>query len=68
VLAGLVAYFLYVHSVEIIGASRTGAFIHLIPFLASIMAITLLGEQPTLHHANGFGLILCGVWLANRGR
>jgi len=61
-----IAYFFYARGVEIIGATRTGAFIHLIPLFASIMAIVFLGEQPHLYHAAGFGLILTGVWLASR--
>lgn len=66
VLASVVGYFLYARSVEIIGATRAGAFIHLIPLFASLMAMTLLGEQPQLYHAAGFGLILAGVALASR--
>ena len=66
VLASLVAYLFYARGVEIIGANRTGAFIHLIPLFTSIMAIVLLGEEPALYHAAGFGLILAGVWTATR--
>ena len=66
ILASVIGYFLYARSVEIIGATRSGAFIHLIPLFASIMALTLLGEAPQLYHAAGFGLILAGVALASR--
>lgn len=66
VLASLVAYLSYARSVEIIGANRTGIFIHLIPLFTSVLAIVLLGEQPALHHAAGFGLILTGVFIAQR--
>ncbi|MEQ1578289.1 MAG: DMT family transporter [Hyphomicrobium sp.] len=66
VLASVIGYFLYARSVEILGATRSGAFIHLIPLFTSIMALTLLGEAPQLYHAVGFGLILCGVALASR--
>lgn len=65
-LASLVAYYLYARSVEVIGATRTGAFIHMIPLFASLMAMVLIGESPSLYHAAGFVLILSGVWLANR--
>lgn len=60
------AYFFYTRGVEIIGANRTGAFIHLIPLFATLMAMALLGEQPHLYHLAGFALILGGVWMASR--
>ena len=66
VLASLVAYYCYARSVELIGANRTGVFIHLIPLFASVMAMVLLGEQPALYHAAGFALILAGVFIAQR--
>lgn len=66
VLASLVAYFFYARSVEIIGANRTGVFIHLIPLFTSVLAFLLLGESPALYHAVGFPLILAGVFLAQR--
>ena len=64
--ASVIGYFLYARGIEIIGATRAGAFIHLIPLFASLMAVTLLGETPELYHAAGFGLILSGVALASR--
>jgi drug/metabolite transporter (DMT)-like permease len=67
VLASLVAYLLYARSVEIIGANRTGVFIHLIPLFTSVMAMLLLGEQPALYHVAGFALILSGVFITQRG-
>ena len=66
VLASLVAYFFYARSVEIIGANRTGVFIHLIPLFTSVLAFVFLGEAPTTYHAVGFPLILAGVFLAQR--
>jgi drug/metabolite transporter (DMT)-like permease len=66
VLASLIAYYCYARSVEIIGANRTGVFIHLIPLFTSLMAMALLGEQPALYHAAGFALILAGVFIAQR--
>lgn len=65
--ASLVGYFLYARAVEIVGATRTGAFIHFIPLFASLMAIGLLGERPALYHLVGFTAILAGVTLASRG-
>ena len=64
--ASVIGYFLYARGVEIIGATRSGALIHLIPMFASLMAVTFLGEHPELYHAVGFGLILSGVALASK--
>ncbi len=64
--ASCLAYFLYTRSVDIIGATRTGAFIHLIPVFASAMGMIALGEEPHIYHAAAFALILGGVWLASR--
>lgn len=66
VLASLVAYLFYAHSVETIGPNRTGVFIHLIPLFTSLMAMVLLGEEPAAYHAAGFALILGGVFIAQR--
>lgn len=66
VLASFVAYYLYARSVEIIGGTRTGSFIHLIPLFASVMGLVFLGETPHFYHAAGFALIVSGVWMAAR--
>jgi drug/metabolite transporter (DMT)-like permease len=66
VLASLVAYYFYARGVEIIGANRTGVFIHLIPLFTSVLAFVFLDEVPAFYHAVGFPLILAGVLLAQR--
>jgi len=66
IFASVIGYFLYARSIEIVGPTRAGAFIHLIPLFASGMALALLGEAPQLYHAAGFALILAGVTLASR--
>lgn len=60
------AYYLYTRGVEILGPTRAGAFIHLVPLFASLMAMALLGEAPHAYHAIGFALIFSGVSLASR--
>ncbi len=60
------AQIFYIRSVELIGASRAGVFMHLIPMFGAIMAILFLGETLHLFHLAGFVLILAGVWLASR--
>jgi drug/metabolite transporter (DMT)-like permease len=50
---------------ELIGAIRSGPFLHLVPVYTAIIASTLLGEHLALFHVVGFALILAGVWLAS---
>ena len=64
----LIAYLAYARGVEIIGATRAGAFMHLIPLFAGLLSMALLGEAPRAYHAAGFAAILIGVFLAARGR
>jgi drug/metabolite transporter (DMT)-like permease len=51
--------------VELIGAIRSGPFLHLVPIYTAIIASTLLGEHLAPFHVIGFALILAGVWLAS---
>jgi drug/metabolite transporter (DMT)-like permease len=62
----LVAQIFYIRGVALIGGTRAGVFMHLIPLFGGIMAILFLGEQLHLFHLSGFALILSGVWLASR--
>lgn len=58
------AYLCFNRGVEIIGPTRAGAFMHLVPMFTVALAVAFLGEQPAPYHAGGLGLILAGVWLA----
>ena len=60
------AQIFYIRGVELIGASRAGVFMHLIPMFGAIMAILFLGEMLHWFHLAGIALILSGVWLASR--
>jgi drug/metabolite transporter (DMT)-like permease len=65
-LPSVVAQIMYIRGVELIGSSRAGAFLHLIPLFGAVLAVLFLGEQLHLFHLAGLGLILCGIWLAQR--
>jgi drug/metabolite transporter (DMT)-like permease len=62
----LLAYAFYNRGIELIGANRAGAFMHLIPLYSAVLATVFLGEHPMAYHALGFALILAGVWFAAR--
>jgi drug/metabolite transporter (DMT)-like permease len=66
VMASVVAYDSWNPGVAELGAQRSGAFLHLLPAFATILAALLLGEGFRPYHAGGIALVLLGVRLASR--
>lgn len=64
----VVAYISWNYAVAVLGANRTGLFIHLIPVFGALLAMLLLGERLAVFHAAGIGLIVTGIWLATLRR
>ena len=62
--ASVVAYFCWNRGVALVGASRAGVFMHLLPAFGSVLAAVLLGEAFRAHHLAGIAAILAGVYLA----
>ncbi len=62
VFSGVVAHVLYGHAIVRLGASRGAAFVALMPALAAVFAIPLLGEIPTT--AAVLGVIASGLGVA----
>jgi drug/metabolite transporter (DMT)-like permease len=62
----VLAFAAWNRGVELIGASRAGPFVHLVPVYTALLAGTLLGEHLAGFHITGFGLIIAGVWLASK--
>jgi drug/metabolite transporter (DMT)-like permease len=62
----VLAYACWNKGVELIGAPRASAFLHLIPLYGAVLATLILGESLHGFHVAGFLLILSGVWLAAR--
>lgn len=60
------AYLAWTRGVELVGAPRAGAFLHLVPVFGAILAWLFLGEVIAPYHVAGFVLILGGVTLAAR--
>lgn len=54
----------YNRGVELIGVSASSAMIPLIPVIATLAAIPLLGQQPTMMDAIGIALVAGGVLLS----
>ena len=60
----ILAFLFWNRGVELIGANRAGAFLHLTPIYSAVLASLLLGEHLQLYHLLGFALILAGVRFA----
>ena len=63
---GTFAHFWYYQAVEILGPSRAGVFINLVPVLAIIIAYFVLDESLTVPHVFGGLVVLVGVAVAAR--
>ena len=63
---GTFAHFWYYQAVEILGPSRAGVFINLVPVMAIGIAYVFLDEVLTLPHLVGGLIVLIGVGVAAR--
>lgn len=64
----ILAVLFYNRGVQLVGANRSGPFMHLVPLFAVVMAIAFLGERPGWHHFVGAILIIGGVFIAGSDR
>ena len=66
VAASIVAPLAWMHGVRLMGPSRIAIFFNLMPVLSLLIAAWALGEQIHFYHWVGAGIILLGVFLAER--
>lgn len=64
----LASQILYMRGVELIGPSRAGLFVNLVPVFGALLAVAILGEPFRLYHAVALVLVLGGIALAERRR
>ncbi|MBL0928712.1 MAG: DMT family transporter [Alphaproteobacteria bacterium] len=64
VLSSVVSLYAYNRAIAILGSSRAAALASLVPVLASLSAIPILGEWPTSTDWLGLAAITAGVYLA----
>ncbi len=67
VFPSFIAYLFFNRGIELIGASRAGQSMHLMPVFGSILAVMFLGESFRTYHAAGIALIAAGILLASIG-
>jgi len=66
VFASLMAQTFWIRGVELVGSNAASLFINLVPLIASLLALTILGEQIHVYHVIGMVLIIGGVFFAQK--
>lgn len=62
------AQLFFLRGVDLIGPSRAGVFVNLVPVFAASLGVALLGEPFAAFHAVAMGLVFGGIWLAQRSQ
>lgn len=62
---GLVFFFL---AIKHLGATPTAAILALVPSIAALMGIPLLGDIPVVYEWVGMGLVTIGIWLTLKAK
>ncbi len=60
------AQIFFIRGVQLIGPGRAGIFVNLVPVFTPVLAVTFLGESFEVFHALALGLVVVGIWLAER--
>ena len=63
---GLASFLLWIKGISMIGANRSGVFLHLMPILSAIMAIIFFNEKFMFYHILGAFFIITGILLSNK--
>ena len=63
---GLASFLLWIKGISMIGANRSGVFLHLMPILSAIMAIVFFSEKFMFYHILGACFIIIGILLSNK--
>jgi drug/metabolite transporter (DMT)-like permease len=63
---GLASFIFWIKGISLIGANRSGVFLHIMPILSAIMAIIIFDEKFMFYHMLGAIFILIGILLSNR--
>ncbi len=63
---GIFAFLFWIKGIDIIGANRSGVFLHLMTIFGALMAIVILGEKFMFYHFLGAIFIIAGITLSNK--
>jgi drug/metabolite transporter (DMT)-like permease len=62
----LIAQIFYIRGIQLIGPSRAGVFVNLLPIFGALLAVLILNEPFGLYHAVALGLVVVGIFIAER--
>ena len=65
-LPGLASFILWIKGISMIGANRSGVFLHLMPIFSAIMAMIFFNEKFMFYHMLGACFIITGILLSNK--
>ena len=65
---GIFAFLFWIKGIDIIGANRSGVFLHLMTIFGALMAILILGEKFMFYHFLGAIFIIAGITLSNKSK
>ena len=63
---GLASFILWIKGISLIGANRSGIFLHLMPILSALMAMIIFDEKFMFYHILGACFIITGILLSNK--
>ena len=63
---GLASFICWIKGIGLIGANRSGIFLHLMPIFSTIMAILIFNERFMIFHLVGAILIISGIILSSK--
>ena len=63
-----VAQLMFMRGVQLIGPTRAGVFINLVPIFAASFSVGVLGEQFAFHHGVALVMVLGGIAIAEHAR
>ncbi len=62
---GLLSFLFWIKGISVIGANRSGIFLHLMPFFGSVFAIIIFKEKIMFYHLIGAIFIIFGIRISN---
>ena len=65
-LPGLASFILWIKGISLIGANRSGVFLHLMPIISAVMAMIFFNEKFMFYHMLGACFIITGILLSNQ--
>ena len=63
---GILSFLFWIKGISVIGANRSGIFLHLMPIIGTILAMIIFKEQFMYYHLIGAIFIIAGISLSNK--